>query len=950
TTTPTLTGAAEPGTTVRVVSGGVTVCTALTQGSGLWTCSTSALPDGPRTFTAVTTDPAGNASPPSAPRTLTLDTTPPAAPVITNPADGATVGPSPSISGTAEPFAQVTVTEGAGTVCTSGADGLGQWSCPTTFGPSTRTLSATQRDRANNPGPAAAARTFTVANVPTVTLAPPPAISRANVSAWTLTGACTTAAGAVTVRAGALTTTPPCAAGTFSTTLDASGLADGPAIAVSAAQTNVTGTGTDTRTALKDTVAPATPTFATPAEGALVATATPTLTGAAEPGATLTVRRGAVSLCAVTVPASGAWSCIVSPLTDGPVAVSATATDAVGNASTPSATRTFTVDTAAPAPPAITNPAQGATVGVNPTIAGTAEPGATVSVTEGALLVCSVTASGSGQWSCPTVYPPGMRSITATQRDGSGNLSAPSVTRTFIVAPVPTVALDAPEPINGVNASGYRVSGQCTTAAGVVSITVGAVGASATCPAGTFSTTVMVVSVPDGAAVPVVAAQTNASGTGTDTRSTTKDTVDPPAPALTRPAEGARLSDATPTLTGTAEPGSRVEVVQGAMTLCAVVTPLSGTWSCVTPALADGPLVVTATATDASGNVSSGSPPRAFVVDTTPPAAPVVRSPAEGARVGLSPMLSGTAEPDATVTVLEGAALVCQTTATMTGAFSCPTTLGAGPHTITARQTDAAGNGGPASAPRSFTVENVPTVILGPLVTVNRARASQYEVTGFCTTGAGPVSLSVGAVSGTASCAMGLFSARLDVTGVPDGAQVAVGASQSTAGGTGRDTRAVVKDTVPPPAPTFTTPANDSTVFTVDRPVLAGTAEAGATVTVFINGQLAGSSVADASGAFTLAPPTPLADARYTAKANATDAAGNTGPDSTLVPFSVDSTRPNAPVILTPRRDEVADVDRPLEVSGTSEPGARVTLFVDGSARFFLVADAEGRFSATVPA
>jgi hypothetical protein len=414
--------------------------------------------------------------------------------------------------------------------------------------------------------------------------------------------------------------------------------------------------------------------------------------------------------------------------------------------------------------------------------------------------------------------------------------------------------------------------------------------------------------------------------------------------------EGAVISDASPTLTGGAEPGSTVRVTRGGTVVCTTITPASGTWSCVAPMLGDGQIVVTATATDPSGNVSSGSIPRTFVIDTQPPPAPAITAPAEGARVGLSPMIAGTAEPNATVTVFEGAALVCQTTATMTGTFSCPTTLGVGGHTLTARQTDVAGNQGPASMPRAFTVEDVPTVILGQLAIINRARVAQYEVLGFCTTGAGPVSVAVGAVSGLVTCVMGQFATRLDVTPVPDAAMVTVTASQTTAGGTGRDVRTVLKDTVPPPAPAFTTPANEATTFTVDRPALAGTAEPGATVTVFINGQLAGTATADAMGRWSFTPPTPLADARYTVKANATDAAGNTGPDSVLVPFSVDSTRPNAPVILTPEKEKSYDVDRPLEITGTSEPGARVTIVLDGQATFFVVADAQGRFSATVPA
>lgn len=948
--TPIISGTAEPGSTVRVISGGVTVCTALTQGNGVWTCTTSTLADGARTFTTVATDPAGNASSASPPRSLTIDTTPPAAPVINSPAMGATVGPSPTISGTAEPFASVTVTEGAGTVCTVSANNLGQWSCATTFGPSMRTVSATQRDRANNLSPAAPGRSFTIANVPTVTLSTPGPITSSNVAMYPVTGSCTAAAGTVTLQVGTLSSMTPCqAAGTFSTTVNAMALADAPSVVITASQMNVTGTGTDTRSTQKDTVAPLAPVLTGPADNARLNTATPTITGTAEAGTTVVVRRGGTTVCTTIVPANGLWSCVPASLPEGSVTLTATATDPVGNVSGPSTSRTFNVDTVAPVAPVITNPASNATVGINPTVAGTAEPNATVTVNEGSLLVCSVTANATGQWSCPTSYQPGTRSVTATQRDVSGNLSAPSGPRQFTVASVPTVTLDTPGPINGLNASAYAVSGACTTGSGPVTVTVGTITGMAPCNGGLFTVTLSVASLLDEPMVSLVAAQTNPSGTGTDTRATLKDTVAPGAPGFTRPADAAILNDTTPTFTGTAEPGSTVRVSRGAMVICTTVTPATGLWSCVSSMLPDGQIVVTATATDPAGNGSSVSPARTFVVDTTAPAAPSISAPAEAMKVGLSPMLSGTAEPFATVQVFEGTALVCQTDASPTGQWSCPTTLAAGPHSVTARQTDRSGNQGPSSPPRSFVVENRPTVVLNTPPVINLMRAPMYEVTGFCTVGAGPVSVTVGSLSGSATCTAGLFSLALDVRAVADGPMVVITAAQMTAGGPGQDSRTTRKDTVPPPAPEFERPTIDE-ITTTKVPEISGTAEAGSTVTLFVNGQVAGTTEADANGRFTFTPPQELGDGQVTLRANATDTAGNTGPDSVLRPFRVDTTGPNPPVIITPVANAILDIDRPFEITGQTEPAARVTVYLDGQERFFLVANAEGRFTTTMPA
>ena len=67
-----------------------------------------------------------------------------------------------------------------------------------------------------------------------------------------------------------------------------------------------------------------------------------TVSGTAEIGSTLTVNGAAV-----TVDASGGWTTSVTPAGDGPLAVTAVATDAAGNSAT--ATHQLTVDTAPPA-------------------------------------------------------------------------------------------------------------------------------------------------------------------------------------------------------------------------------------------------------------------------------------------------------------------------------------------------------------------------------------------------------------------------------------------------------------------------------------------------------------------------------------------------------------------------------------------------------------------------
>src|SRR5690606_20521371 len=82
----------------------------------------------------------------------------------------------------------------------------------------------------------------------------------------------------------------------------------------------------------------------------------------------------------------------------------------------------------------------------------------------------------------------------------------------------------------------------------------------------------------------------------------------------------------------------------------------TGNWS-YTPdtALPEGKNEVVATATDAAGNTSNPSTPVELVVDITPPAAPVIDPIAVGNDT--TPEITGTAEPNSTVTVVPYAAL-----------------------------------------------------------------------------------------------------------------------------------------------------------------------------------------------------------------------------------------------------------------------------------------------------
>ena len=97
------------------------------------------------------------------------------------------------------------------------------------------------------------------------------------------------------------------------------------------------------------------------------------------------------------------------------------------------------------------------------------------------------------------------------------------------------------------------------------------------------------------------------------------------APASDSGVQGDNLTnDTTPTFTGTAEAGATVSLYNGP-TFVASGVATGGTWSITTPAGTDGSYVITATATDPAGNVSTSSGSVTITIDATVPAVTAAR-------------------------------------------------------------------------------------------------------------------------------------------------------------------------------------------------------------------------------------------------------------------------------------------------------------------------------------
>jgi hypothetical protein len=182
--------------------------------------------------------------------------------------------------------------------------------------------------------------------------------------------------------------------------------------------------------------------------------------------------------------------------------------------------------------------------------------------------------------------------------------------------------------------------------------------------------------------------------------------------------------NASPTLTGAAEPNSTVTLydTDDISVLGTAVANASGAWE-ITPGnpLAEGAHTLTVTATDAAGNASAHSAGLAVVIDTLPPIAPAITSVAgdvvNGNELGPIVDVTGMAEPDSIVTLsLDGAmsgvgADFGEATASDDGSFTVTSLLiPAGQHKLQVTATDVAGNVSQPSLPVYETIADLAKV------------------------------------------------------------------------------------------------------------------------------------------------------------------------------------------------------------------------------------------------
>ncbi|WP_375311168.1 Ig-like domain-containing protein [Bradyrhizobium sp. A5] len=176
------------------------------------------------------------------------------------------------------------------------------------------------------------------------------------------------------------------------------------------------------------------------------------LSGTASAGNSVKIYDGTTLLGSATANSSGNWTYTTSTLANGKHSFSASATSSSGTSAL-SKTLAVTVDTVAPAAPAIVSSSPKAGQSSVLTLTGNAEANSKVNVYDGKTLLGSATANGSGAWTLTTAaLSTGTHQLTATASDAAGNNSVTSSSfNATIKAPTSTPA------VTSVTASGAGI-------------------------------------------------------------------------------------------------------------------------------------------------------------------------------------------------------------------------------------------------------------------------------------------------------------------------------------------------------------------------------------------------------------------------------------------------------------------------------------------------------------
>ncbi|MRV73970.1 DUF4214 domain-containing protein [Duganella sp. FT92W] len=1055
--TPAITGTAEANATVQLydTDGTTMLGTAAANGSGAWSITTSTLTSGSHTLTAKQTDVAGNVSAVSNGFTYVLDTIGPTNMALstntvqqTAATNGSTVATLSStdttsvtygfavgngvidadngkftISGTSLTAAQ-NLTAGAYHIYLSATDAAGNDAF------NIFTINVTNAPSVSSIVRAASASSIVDTGATSVdyTVTFSQSVTGVDASDFALT-ATGNAAGNVASVAGSgstYTVTVNTISGDGTLRLDlnssATGIQNGSSVAIGGGYTSgesysldhtaPSAPGTPAMTAGTDT--------GKSSSDAITSNTTPVFTGTGEANASVKLydTDGTTLLGTTTADGAGKWSITSSTLSSGSHTLTVKQSDAAGNTSAASSALTATIDNTAPTAPAtpVLSPASDSgtsgdflTNVTTPVITGASEANATVKLydTDGTTLLGTTTADGAGKWSITSsTLSSGSHTLTVKQTDVAGNVSKASSGLTLDVdTSVPgtpsTPVLQTASDSGTLGDAVTRITAPTMIGTGTVGDTVSMYD--------TDGSTVLGTAVVDGSGNWSIASsaladgvhsvtvrQTNAAGTASSASKAFSLTIDatapgaPGTPAMTagtdtgKSSSDAITSNTTPVFSGTGEANATVKLydTDGTTLLGTTTADGAGKWSITSSTLSSGPHTLSVKQTDAAGNTSSSSTTLAVTIDTTANtlAAPVIASASDSGAKGDSltnvatPTMSGTAEANSAITLYDtdGATVLGTATADGSGAWSITAgKLADGIHTLSARQTDIAGNISAAGTGLALTVDTsvpaAPTALamspvsdtgtVGDGITYSQAP----QITGSGTPGMTVRLYDTNGTTELGSAVVGGNGAWTITSSILTDGTHTMKAVQTNAAGTASaqsTTLNVTIDNTAPPAPgtPALAPSSDSGalgdgITTDTSPLITGTAAPGAIVSVYDHGALLGTTSANASGVWSFS--SSLGMGSHQLQASQTNSVDNTSTLSGTLALTI-SAPSQAPSALAlsassdsgAAGDGVTNVATPT-ITGHATPGASITLLDGGSVVGSATANASGAWSIT---
>ncbi|WP_442846374.1 Ig-like domain-containing protein [Leeuwenhoekiella sp. H156] len=413
----------------------------------------------------------------------------------------------------------------------------------------------------------------------------------------------------------------------------------------------------------------------------------------------------------------------------------------------------------------------------------------------------------------------------------------------------------------------------------------------------------------------------------------TIDTLAPTVPTVNTQ----QTSDTTPVITGTADSMDKISVTVNGITYDEgdgnLVDNGNNTWTLTIPAgnvLTDGVYDVAVEATDAAGNISTDATVDELTINTSLPTTPQVTP---LITTNTSPTLNGTADSVDNLTVNVAGVTYAEGDGNLTDngddtwTLVIPVVLAEGTYEVTATATQ-----GALSATDPTTDELVIDLAPPTVPTVNFLTTN--DSTPIVTGTADSIDNLTVSVDGTTYIEgdgnlvdNGNNTWTLTIPSpLADGAYDVMATATDAAGNASVDTTVdeLTIDTTAPVIPTV-----DFLVTSDNTPVLTGTADSGANLTIIVGGisyaKGDGNLIDNGDNTWTLNIPIPLADRVYDVIAISTDAVGNTSMDETFNELTIDTTVPTIPTV-----DPLVTNDNTPTITGTADSADDLVVVVAG--------------------